>query len=92
MNLKDWPSGRSDGEFVAKVDLSPKVEEEMKANDNNLKANGEPNIKDEAEANILAMKLTPSREYQNMMRIQILQPNHLQHNNMVVKPWAVLGI
>ena len=57
--MEDFPSARIGTAPAVKVDISPELDmEELEANDNVSKPDKEPDIEDEAEANVPAMKST----------------------------------
>ena len=65
MHLKDCPSGSIDEPSTVKVVISPKsdMNELEMGNNNSLKVEEDPNIKEEAEANVPATKSTHTVGY-----------------------------
>ena len=85
-HLEDSPSGRVDEAPAVKVDIFPKLDMEyLNASSNVAEQDEEPDMKEDAEANVPAVKSTRSGGHQKLTTVRELQLNHLQHRNMAIK-------
>ena len=61
--MEDYPSGRVEKTHAVKVDISPKLDvEDLDARGNVSEPDNEHNIKEDAEADVSAVKFTCSNE------------------------------